>query len=67
MGEHVSGLEWGTEKKEKEWASALGFGLGQKMEVKNGPCQVGIGPRLEEMGLRGAMGGMGSGCLQLRF
>ena len=37
------------------------------MEVESGPSWAGIGPRLKEMGLGGAMGGMGSGCLQLRF
>ena len=29
----------------------------------SGPSWAGIGPRLKEMGLGGAMGGMGSGCL----
>ena len=37
------------------------------MEVESGPSWVGIGPRLKEMGLGGATGGMGSGCLQLCF
>ena len=45
----------------------MGLGLGQKMGVESGPSWVGIGPRLKEMGLGGAMDGMGSGCLQLRF
>ena len=31
------------------------------------PSWARIGPRLKEMGLGGAMGGMGSDCLQLRF
>ena len=35
--------------------------------MERGPSWVGIGPRLKEMGLGGAMGEMGSGCLQLRF
>ena len=55
------------EKKERKWASALGFGLGQKMEVESGTSWARIGPRLNEMGLGGAMGGMGSDCLQLLF
>ena len=59
----ASGLEIRTEKKEKEWVIVLGFGLGQQMEVENGPSRVEIGPRLKEMGLGGAMGRMGSGCL----
>ena len=54
-------------EKKKERAIALGLGLSQKMGVKSGPSWVGIGPRLKEMGLGGAMGGMGSGCLQLCF
>ena len=37
------------------------------MKVESGTSWAGIGPRLKEMGLGGAMGGMGSGCLQLRF
>ena len=37
------------------------------MEVESGPSWAGIGLRLKEMGLGGAMGEMGSGCLQLRF
>ena len=57
------GLEKRKEKKEREWTIALGFGLGQKRWVwveRNG-----LG--LKEMGLGGAMGGIGSGCLQFRF
>ena len=45
------------------WAIALGLGLDQQMEVESGPSWARIGPRLKEMGLRGAMGEMGSGCL----
>ena len=45
------------------WAIALGFGLGQHIEVESGPIWAEIGPRLKEMGLGGAMGEMGSGCL----
>ena len=69
MGEWTaaSGLETRTENKEKEWAIALGFGLGQQMEVESGPSWAGIEPKLKEMGLRGAMDEMGSGCLQFRF
>ena len=63
---HASGLET-RKKKEKEWTIALGFGLGQQMKVESGPSWVGIRPRLKEMGLGGAIGGMGSGCLQFRF
>ena len=37
------------------------------MEMESGPSWVGIGPRLKEMGLGGAMDGMGKGYLQLRF
>ena len=60
--------KWTTaEKKEKEWAIALGFGLGQQIQVESGPSQARIGPRLKDMGLGGAMGGMGSVCLQLHF
>ena len=51
------------EKKERKWAIALGFGLGQKIEAESGPSWARIGPRLKEMGLGGAMGEMGSGCL----
>ena len=34
--------KWGKEKKKKKerkgkWVAALGFGLGQKMEVRSGP------------------------------
>ena len=49
------------------WAIVLGLGLDQQMEVESGPSWVGIGHRLKEMGLGGAMGRMGSDCLQLRF
>ena len=37
------------------------------MEEESGPSWVGIGPGLKAMGLGGAMGGMGSGCLQFHF
>ena len=37
------------------------------MGVENGPSWAGIGPRLKEMGLGGAMGRMGNDCLQFRF
>ena len=33
------------------------------MEVESGSSWAGIRTRLKEMGLGGAMGGMGSGCL----
>ena len=40
------------EKKRKgKWVVALGFSLGQKMEVGSGPRWVRIGPGLKEMGL----------------
>ena len=55
--------KWVGDKKKREWAIALGFGLGQKMEEESGPSWAGIRPRLKEMGLGGAMGGMDSGCL----
>ena len=50
------------EKKERKWAIALSFDLGQKIEVESGPSWARIGPRLKEMGLGGAIGRMGSGC-----
>ena len=59
----ASGLEPKKEKKERERAIALGLGLGQQMRVESGPSWAGIGPRLKEMGLGGAMGEMGSDCL----
>ena len=59
----VSGLEARKEKKEKERAIALGLGLGQQMGVESGTSWAKIGPRLKEIGLEGAMGGMGSDCL----
>ena len=37
------------------------------MKVESGLSWVEIEPRLKEMGLAGAMGGMGSGSLQVRF
>ena len=40
---------------------------GEQLEQESGPSWAGIGPRLKEMGLGGAMGGMGSGFLKLRF
>ena len=49
------------------WAITLGLSLGQKMKVENGPIWARIGPRLKEMGLGGAMGRMGRGCVQLRL
>ena len=49
------------------WAIALGLVLGQQMKVESGPSWAGIGLKLKEMGLGGAMGGMGSDCLQFRF
>ena len=40
-------------RKEKErkmgWAVALGFGLGQQIEVGNGPSWAGMGPVLKGM------------------
>ena len=65
MGDERGG--WRKEKKEGENAISLGLGLSQQIKVKSGPSWARIGPRLKEMGLGGAMGGMGSGCLQLRF
>ena len=41
------------------WAIALGLVLGQQMKVESGPSWAGIGLKLKEMGLGGAMGGMG--------
>ena len=49
------------------WAIILGLSLGQQMEVESGPSWAGIGPRLKEMGLGDAMGGMSSGLLQFCF
>ena len=49
--------KWGKEKKRKgkerkeKWVVALGFSLGQKMEVGSGPRWVRIGLGLKEMGL----------------
>ena len=63
----ASGLKTKKEKKERGRVIVLSLGSGQQMEVESGPSWAGIGPRLKEMGLGGAMGGMGSGCLQLRF
>ena len=63
----ASGQEARKEKKERERGIVLGLGLGQQMKVESGPSWARIGPRLKEMGLGGAMGEMGSGCLQLRF
>ena len=49
----------------------MGHCLGLWFGLVNGggkwPSWAGIGPRLKEMGLEGAMGEMGSGCLQFRF
>ena len=42
----------------------IGLLLGSTIWAK---FKLDFGPRLKEMGLEGAMGGMGSGCLQLRF
>ena len=58
---------WKQEKKEKDRTIVLGLGLGQQMEVESGPSWARIGPMLKEMGLGGAMGRMGRGCLQLCF
>ena len=45
----------------------LGYFLGLLFGLKLGLSWAEIGTRLKEMGLECAMGGMGSGCLQLRF
>ena len=44
------------EKKERNWAIALGFGLDQKMEVESWPSWAKIRPRLKEMGLNLGLG-----------
>ena len=49
------------------WAIALGFDLGQEKEMESGLSWTGIRSGLKEMGLEGAMGEMGSGCLQFCF
>ena len=65
MGDERSG--WRKEKKEREKVIALGLSLGQQIGMESEQSWAGIGPRLKEMSLEGAMYGMDSGCLQLRF
>ena len=50
-------------KKEREWTIALAFGLDRRRlaQVERN------GLRQKEMGLGGAMGGIGNDCLQFRF
>ena len=55
-------------RKREEKKNGLGHCIGPWFRPtnggENGPSWAGIGPRLKEMGLRGAMGGMGSDYLQ---